>query len=221
MSKQIENLPNVSVRALRFLNAAISPAIRSKMADIGFEITDLEEGWTLLKGVTLPALNTPVIVANDPKRLDLLDDWENKYYPLISTSIKRRYPAIHDALFLNLKQTSGPELLVTLPTLLGRLRDLKETKEGKEVLALLAKRGVDEAALDALDALLAQSDTIQVDAEARLKAEQAQQAARAEAIAALEAYLDEWETLARSVVTNKNHLRQLGLLSWRNPAPAA
>lgn len=74
--------------------------------------------------------------------------------------------------------------------------------------------------LDALDVLLAQSAELRVDAEARLKAEQAQQTARAEAIAVLEDYLDEWEALARSVITNKTQLRQLGFLSWRNTAPA-
>jgi hypothetical protein len=213
-------LPESAMRALRFLNAATSPKIRAKLSTRGFDEAELAEGWRLLQGATGHTMEVAAPKPAQPTLLDLLDSWENEHFPIISASLKRNFPEIHDAVFLNLSQTEGPALLVTLPTLHERLVGLKKSKDGKAALALLAKRGIDEAVLEALAELIAQATSIKPDVERRAAAEQTSKDARELAIKALDAYLDEWSALARQLITNKTHLRQLGLMSWRGPKVA-
>jgi hypothetical protein len=207
-------LPPIATRALRFLNGAASPRIRLKLQALGFDNAEQETGWSLLRRVTGYTVDA-VAPLEQPGMIDSLDSWENKYFPVIDASLKSRFPAIHEKLFNNLRQTDGPELLITLPKLHERLLALKGDAAGEQALALLSKRGVDQAQLDALAAMLAQATSLDSDAALLARAEQTAREARDVAAKELEAYLDEWAALSRSAITNKNHLRQLGVMSWR------
>jgi hypothetical protein len=207
-------LPQAASEALRFLNGATNPKIQVQLHKVGFSKADLDEGWTLLRAATGADLDAQPPVKHVGV-LELLDEWENANYPLAEAALRRRFPEIQQALFLNLTQTEGPELVITLGALHERLVGLRANKQGREALALLAARGLDEAKIDALGALLADATSLDDAAAAQVEASQTREAARAAAVQALQDYMTEWGQMARRVITNRNHLRQLGLLSWR------
>lgn len=106
-------------------------------------------------------------------------------------------------MFLNLSQTSGPPVVMTVATLLDRI-----DAQSDEVRALLARRGLTPEIIAEARSNIATFSDITKEDESTLFDQAADEAAEAE----LWAWYLEWSTIARTVITNRRHLRALGFL---------
>ena len=131
---------------------------------------------------------------------------------IIEASLARRFPEIRDKVFLNLSQTDGPPVLLSVRVLLDRVKGLNaaaSTPREKEAFALLTQRGLTAAVLAEVEGLLATAE-VPV-AETPIDAEDlAEQQAKAEE--ALWAWYQEWSAIARRAVSDRRVLRALGFL---------
>src|SRR5262245_46248741 len=113
---------------------------------LGFTQADLDEGWKLFNESSRVQLKvepaTPVVEQNV---IISVDGWENRWFPIADATLARHYPAVHHKLFLNLSQTEGPGVIVTVRTFLERFESLGSTAEygpdSKAAKRLLEKRG--------------------------------------------------------------------------------
>jgi hypothetical protein len=134
-------------RVVRFLMGASESRIAASLVRHGFSQKELDEGWRLLRAVAGERLNMAPLPPKDPEALDGLDAWENKWYPIVEATLAHRYPAVRDRVFLNLSQTEGPELVISVGTLLSRLQAMKESAEQRPARELLAERGLTDAVI--------------------------------------------------------------------------
>jgi hypothetical protein len=210
------NLGQKSARVLRLLQGLADRRAATQMRAAGFSQEDLDEGWKLLREASAvryartPTLATPRVVSD-------VDAWENYWFPIIDATLRRRSPAVHERVFLNLKQESGAAVLVSVRVLLDRLDELRKAKdeESKTARAVLETRGLDAAALDEVRGYLDQAATFDApdpDADAEEAAE-----AQAAAEEAMWAWYREWSQIARTVVTDGRALVALGLITVGRP----
>lgn len=139
--------------------------------------------------------------------VDALDAWENEWYPIASAVLTAHFPEARDAVFLNLVQTSGPEVIVTVGTLLDRIAEQPE-----EVRAILRKRGLDD---DVIAEARAHLDSV-VHIQAALPSVAESIVADADAEKVLWDWYLQWSAIVRAVVTDRRHLRSLGFLRMSN-----
>jgi hypothetical protein len=202
-------------RVLKLLLGLRNARIAEALGAYGFTKTDLDDGWKLLKALTGGRLSQLPSGRRDPTLLDKLDEWENRWFPVASASLAHRYPDVHAWLFLNLAQTEGAEVIVSVGTLLDRLNAMASEPSlgsaGAEARNLLAQRGLNAATLEVAQNLLAQAGSTApattptpMDAEAAAKAEQAM----------WNWYL-EWGEIARVAVKDRRLLRELGFLNLK------
>lgn len=204
------SLSDKTQRTLQFLHALGHPRIARALAGIGFKQADLDEGWTLLR--TLREVRFDAAPPSvDPGVLARLDQWENRWFPVADAAIKRRHPAVHAALFLNLSQATGLDVIHTVSVLLERLDALAASSdpEAKAALEILRARGLDDARLGEARALLTTLTTLPP-ASTPPDVEDAEALAQREA--ALWAWYLEWSALARSVIGDRRLLRSMGFL---------
>src|SRR5690606_24142737 len=169
-----------SERVLRFLRGLSEPRGAAARLPYGFSQADWDEGWQLLREAAGSRLAVSVPPPPDPTVLQQLDAWENRWFPVVGASLRRRHPEVFEKLFLNLSQADGLEVTMTVSTLLSRLEELQQSPEGKAPLALLEKRGFTAAQRAEAEALLQQfgrivpeSPTAEQAAEERERAEAA------------------------------------------------
>lgn len=206
-------------RVLTLLLALRNVRIAAQLSRHGFTNEDLDEGWKLLRAVTRTQLDAPADEAPvDNDALRALDEWENKWFVIASATMQRRAPKVHDALFRNLSQTEGVEVIVSVGTFLERWDNLdKPTKdgglgnEGKEAKKLLATRGLTNAVIDEAKTLvqkLRHMDGPLPDL-AKMAAEEA---SFEKAEQELWAWYLEWSTIARNAIKQRSLLKKMGFL---------
>lgn len=189
-----------AVRALLLLLGLRHPQIARALRRRGFTDAELARGYELLQALSAGRLN--VAITDAAAHLAMLDAWENENYPIIEAVIRRHFPELHAAIFLNLSQTTGPELMIFVKMLLERLDAQPEAVREK-----LAERGVTADVLGEARELLqtiasiARSEPDQIDADADAAAEKA-----------LWDWYLEWSTIVRTDITNRRLLRYLGFL---------
>jgi hypothetical protein len=88
-----------------------------------------------------------------------LDEWENRWFPIASATLQRRFPAVHAKFFLNLSQTEGPSVILSVTTFMERFAALTDPKagygaEGDQAKKLLETRGLNEQELGKARVLL-------------------------------------------------------------------
>jgi hypothetical protein len=177
---------------------AVAMALRAH----GFSEEELDRGFALLKKLVVGRLGVKPIEAV-AKPVAWLDAWENKWFPIVQAVLNTHFPSARDVVFLNLSQTSGPPVVLTVGTLLDRIEVQPE-----EVRALLATRGLTpEVIADARSQIAVFGDITKED-ESTVIDEAADEAAEAE----LWAWYLEWSTIARTIITNRRYLRALGFL---------
>jgi hypothetical protein len=203
-------------RVLKLLLGLRNPRVASALAVYGFTEQDMQEGWTLLQALGASRLGVLPIQARDGRTVQQLDEWENQWFPIISATLARRYPKVHERLFLNLSQTEGPEVTVGVRTLLDRIQKLSEgaPEYGPDAQAarqLLETRGVTAVVIGQAEALLQSLARVAEPAEPISVEEQQAQLVKAED--ALWAWYLEWSQVARVAITNRGLLRQLGFLA--------
>src|SRR5690606_7091071 len=174
---------------------------------------DLEEGLDLLRGVTdvsldaLPPPTTPAILRD-------LDRWENERFPIASATLQRHHPEVHARVFLNLSQTEGAAVLISVGTFVKRIAELTRAEhgygqEGKDARKLLSHRGLTPAVIAEAKALLEQFSTIEEQPAEPVDLEE--ERARFEAAeAAMWAWYLEWGQIARATIKERALLRRLG-----------
>src|SRR5690606_27740058 len=118
-------------------------------------------GWDLLRVAGGSRLRVPVVVPFKSDVYDRLDDLENLWFPICQASLERSYPEVHGVIFLNLRQTSGLEVSLSMGTFVERIRTLEASKKkaDKDARALLERRGLTEAVLSHVEALLQELQT--------------------------------------------------------------
>ncbi len=136
---------------------------------------------------------------------------ENLWFPICQASLDRKYPTVFNAVFLNLQQTSGLEVSLSVKTFVQRIRRLETSKQQADVdgRALLQRRGLTEAVISQAEALLAQLTT-KPDTPPQIAPSAADMA---EAEAAMWAWYKEWSVIACRAIHDRCLLRSLGLLT--------
>jgi hypothetical protein len=203
-------------RVLKLLLGLRNPRVASALAVYGFTEADMEEGWRLLQALGQRRLDRLPVGPRDADVIQKLDNWENLWFPIIDASLHRRFPATHERLFLNLSQTEGPEVAVSVQAMLDRIAQLDQADgpygaEGPKARELLKTRGLTDASLAEVRALLGSLAKV-APAPTPLSVEE-EQARMAAAEDALWAWYLEWSQLARVGIKNRTLLRQLGFLS--------
>jgi hypothetical protein len=93
--------------------------------------------------------------------VEQVDDWENLWFPVAKAALGHRYPEVERHLFLNLVQTDGPEVVLTVATFVRRLEALPEQgDEAAAARALLERRGLTSEVVGEAKALLSDIGTI-------------------------------------------------------------
>jgi hypothetical protein len=195
-------------RVLKLLYGLRDRRVAEALALYGFTEADRDQGWVLLQSLAQGKLLAHASTMN-PKLYEQLDDWENRWYPIASASLKARFPKAHAWLFLNLQQTSGLETVISVGTLVERIEKLADAAgdEGPKAKALLEQRGLNAATLNEAKALLAK---VKVTAEPNALATAVTPEQQAQSEAALWAWYLEWSEIARVVIRDKRLLRELG-----------
>lgn len=204
-------------RVLKLLLGLRNKKIATALAARGFGADDLEEGFALLRGVTGVALEVlPKAPANPAIILDI-DRWENEWFPVADATLARHFPEVHARVFLNLSQTEGAGVIISVGTFIERIEALTKAEgghgqAGKDARKLLARRGLDKTVVDEAKALLAKVESIE-DQPAALVDLEEEKARLAKAEQAMWAWYLEWGAIARASIKDRSLLRQLGFLS--------
>ncbi|WP_169927600.1 hypothetical protein [Labilithrix luteola] len=210
-------LGDKAARVLKLMMGMRSPRIASAMAAYGFKDSDLQEGWALLHAVGRVKLDANGTPATDTSTLTELDAWENRWFPIASATLERRFPAVHAQIFKNLSQTEGPAVAVSVRTFLERFDQMAQGigsygAEGKQAKDVLVSRGLTDTILNDARALLENVGKIAVSKEpAAPQDPKAIEKAENE----LWAWYLEWSQIARIAVTQRALLKQLGFVSNR------
>jgi hypothetical protein len=194
----------IGAKAARVLDLMIGlrePRVARALAAHGFDEAEHDKGYELLRALTKGRLG--VIGGDVSKPIAALDAFENKWFPIVDAVLNAHFPESRERVFLNLVQTEGAEVVISVGTLLERLDE-----EPAPVKALLAKRGLDAATLDAARGSIRDFRRVQDEPRHVVVDERADAAAEA----ALWNWYLEWSTIARKVVTNRRLLRKLGFL---------
>lgn len=200
-------------RVLRFLLGTRHPAACAALTARGFGEKDLDEGWGLLRRVSKWRFDlSPSVQCAEPSAMKELDRWENSWFPVISASLRRRFPEVAERLFFNAPQSHGVTVIVSVSILMSRLRDLQSATDpqSRGAWALLRQRGLSDEVLAEAQTLLNRAKYFweEVGGESDLD-RKAQEQAESE----LWGWYLEWSRIARTVIGDRGVLRALGLLT--------
>lgn len=212
MSRQ--SIGQKAERALKLLLGLRNPRIAAALASHGFTEDDLREGWDRLAALTRMRLAVRVPL-KDPRVIKELDEFENTFFRVAHATLDHRFPEVSASLFLNLTQTTGDGVAISVATFLERLAAMAKGEKpygerGVEARKLLAERGLTEDRVRAAEALLTSLSTIveeplaDVPRDEQLAAEEA-----------LWAWYLEWSEIARVAIRDGRLLRTLGFLQRR------
>ncbi len=142
-------------RLLRFLMGLGNAANMRELQQYGFDQAALDEGWALLRQTSTSRLRVQRSAGPARDQIELLDAWENHWFPIASAVLLRHHPAVHARVFQNLGQTEGKEVVLSVSTLVERIDELT-TSGDTAALATLNKHGVGEETLGVARGLLVQ-----------------------------------------------------------------
>ena len=198
-------------RVMALLMGLRQRRVASTLAAHGFSQQDLDLGWKLLRHTVGEKLEaSPQETPADPTALADLDRWENKWFPIADATLAHNHPEVYRRVFRNLAQTVGTEVIVSVGTFLGRVKELeKADEESRAARRLLHRRGLTAQTMLQAEGLLKQLRTVQTAGDVDVEATQQ---AQAEAEGAMWAWYLEWSTIARTAITSGRLLRSLGFL---------
>ena len=170
-------------------------------------VAELDAGWTKLRKVVGDKFDTGGAVAMNPRTIEKLDEWENLWFPITSATLGHHHPGVHEAFFLNLSQTSGDEVVLSVGMFVERYDALAGSPEGRAARAALAGRGLTDTVVDQARAMLNEARSIEEADGPDLITRMAEQKAAEEAM--WRWYLA-FRTIARTVIKDSFLLRRLG-----------
>src|SRR5688572_23477487 len=97
-------------RVLRFQLGLRRRDVATALAAYGFDEQEQEKGWQLLRACGGNRLNVQPDKAPDPVLVDRVDAWENTWFVVTEATLRHSFPAVADRVFMNLAQTTGPEV---------------------------------------------------------------------------------------------------------------
>jgi hypothetical protein len=204
-------------RVIKLLLGLRNPKIAEVLMAHGFSDEDLQEGWELLRQVTRTRLAlVPSAATMDPTLLQRLDEWENRWFRIAAATLKRRAPKVYASMFLNLVQTEGAAVIVSVGTFVERYDLLSAPADkggmgtaGKEAKKLLEKRGMKAEVIGEARDLLKRLGAVETAKPAK-DAPPEEDYSKAET--ELWAWYLEWSDIARTAIKDRRQLRQLGFL---------
>jgi hypothetical protein len=195
-------------RMLKFLMGLGNAANMRELQRYGFDQATLDEGWALLRQTTTNRLGVQRSAGPARDQIELLDAWENHWFPIASAVLLRHHPEVHARVFHNLSQTEGKEVVLSVGTLVERLDGLT-TSGDSAALAALNKHGLGEVALGEARGLLGQvMQPPPVETSPAADAQVFDQAAED----AMWSYYLQWSAIARRAINDRRRLRELGFL---------
>lgn len=203
-------------RVIRFLLGLRNPRITTALAGYGFTQRDRDEGWQLVMALGKGKMAVLPEGAGDVDTLVTLDAWENRWFPIAQAALKRRFPAVGARFFLNLTQTEGPEVAISVRAFVDRYDELaagdaKYGVDAQRAHHLLNERGLTPAvvaeAKDMLAALMRVTEHTDPLSSATETAE------LKEAETALWSWYLEWSRIARVAIKQRALLKELGFLA--------
>lgn len=204
-------------RVLKLLLGLRNARVAESLRQYGFKDSDLAEGWRLLQALTEGRMQQRATTKQDPVLLGQLDEWENRWFPVAAATLRGRYPDVYEWLFLNLSQTEGPAVVISVGTFVSRLNAMaKEPSlgiQGAEARQLLETRGLSAVTLQAAQTVLTALGTTESAEPAKPVDLGAQEAAEA----AMWHWYLEWGEIARVAVSDRKLLRELGFLKTKRP----
>lgn len=209
---------------LALLTASQKKKIAKALAKHGFTSDEYAKGWTLFKnavGASFAFAEIQPNLAEQSLDLKALDEWENKWFPIISATLEANFPELYTRIFSNLTQTDGVWLIPSVELLLERLATLVDddaSQEDKDAHELLIKRGLTSDVVNEAKQLITKLKTLDEDEDdgdadaGDASDEDAAKAAKKDAEDAMWAYYKEWSAIARVAIKSKKQLKQLGFL---------
>lgn len=204
-------------RHLQFMLGLRNRRVLRALKAHGFTEEDFNEGFARLRAIAEVRLdNEPPTV--DARLVREIDEWENRWYPIVDATLLHNYPDVHARVFRNLRQTEGAEVILGVATLLDRLEEVAAPVEqggmadGSAAMALLARRGLTPEVIGAARALLEEVGSIEpLDDEEEVDDEAASEALELAERRMWSWYL-EWSQIARAAIRDRRLLRMLGFL---------
>jgi hypothetical protein len=212
----LEDIPR---RALSFLlGISRSTVARTILAESGYDGAAHAEGWRLLQvvGGHDPTVAPPALSKEVSEAVKALDAWDEKGFRLIELTWQRRWPdLLAFVLRGGLHPETGEAAVRSSATILQRLDEIPTSEERKdfrardaEALALLARRGLNEAERRRLSQLV---EVAKAYKEAQPSTAAVSSAERKAALENLYLWWEEWSEVARLRLTRRDHLILLGL----------
>lgn len=209
-------------RVVKLLLSVNDSKVAGYLAKRGFSEEDRAEGWELFDKATRRHVGMQPLVSNGltQELITRIDAWENVWFDVASAALGRKFPKVHDALFLNIGKSSGADVIVGVKTLLDRLDALEAEggEQAKGALALLDKRGLTLAVREQARKVLFEATSSPLRPEPPVELEQAKQ--DEQAIEAMWAWYKDWATTARTVVTPKALRIRMGVSRARSSEPS-
>lgn len=235
--RTLERLPG---RVLKFLTALGKyKVIRALLTARGYSDQEHALGWALLHkhahfqpSAAAGGDSTPTADDKVSSAIAELDNWDEPNFETILAILERFFPEVAAFLFKDLKPAQGAAAVLSVGTLLARIKSLtsgderKETrKQDKAALDLLAKRGYTKETWDHLAALVdiatkgapVPESTVE-QAEARNKdanSETPLDPAEEQILVELYKWYRDWSTTASNHIKRRQYLIRLDLASPR------
>jgi len=206
-------LDEAPTRVLTFLLAiGESLPIRAALVTKGYKESEHEYAWSLLKKLTtFSSPGTPVLDRAVRDAVTEIDAWDEPNFACIQAALARLHPDQERFVFLHLEPKQGPESVIGVATLLERLEALEASPDRKATrkadhaaLATLAERGYTREYLARLRELVKTAQRVAI-------AQPISDDDRTETLLALYAWITDWSTSAKTVITRRDHLIRLGI----------
>lgn len=216
----LDEVPN---RVLTFLIAVgESLPIRAALASKGYQEQEHEYAFSILKKLTAFSLQgSPALDLTVRNAVTEIDAWDEPNFACIQATLARLHPDQERFLFHDLEPKQGPESVPGVARLLERLDaldrdpDRKATRKGDHAaLATLAARGYTREYLARLRELVKTAQRVVVN-------QPLTEPDRARLLLELHAWLTDWSTSAKAVITRRDHLIHLGILKRKKRVPDA
>lgn len=209
------------VRVIRFLLGLRNSSVTAALADYGFKQRDIDEGWQLVMEVGKGRKVAEPDAARDAGTLLELDAWENQWFPIAQAALERRFPAVSARFFLNLRQTEGPEVVLSVRAFVDRYDalvagDANYGADAQPAQQLLDERGITPAVVAKARSMLTALMRVAEPNEPVLS--EAEAAALKATETAMWSWYLEWSKIARVAIKQRALLRELGFLATKRGA---